>query len=66
MSSFVVFTILYSKQFLSLTDDDKTMIQLTVERISPIVDVENVYVVTNKDYKHLVKEQIPGTWCSTH
>ena len=48
------------KQFLSLTDDDKTMIQLTVERISPIVDVENVYVVTNKDYKHLVKEQIPG------
>lgn len=48
------------KQFLSLTDDDKTMIQLTVGRISPIVDVENVYVVTNKDYKHLVKEQIPG------
>ena len=35
------------KQFLSLTDDDKTMIQLTVERISPIVDVENVYVVIN-------------------
>ena len=51
---------LYLNNFLSLTDDDKTMIQLTVERISPIVDVENVYVVTNKDYKHLVKEQIPG------
>lgn len=48
------------KQFLSLTDDDKTMIQLTIERIGSIVDIENVYVVTNRDYKGLVKEQIPG------
>ena len=28
------------KQFLSLTDDGKTMIQLTVERISPLVDIK--------------------------
>jgi len=39
------------KQFLSLTDDGKTMIQLTVERISPMVKIEDVYVATNKDYK---------------
>ncbi len=48
------------KQFLSLTDDGKTMIQLTVERISPLVDLEDVYISTNKDYKNLVLEQLPG------
>ena len=48
------------KQFLSLTGDGKTMIQLTVERISALVDIEDVYIATNKDYKALVKEQLPG------
>ena len=48
------------KQFLSLTDDGKTMIQLTVERIEPLVEIEDVFVVTNKDYKDLVKEQLPN------
>lgn len=48
------------KQFLSLTDDGKTMIQLTVERISPIVALEDVYIATNKNYKSLVMEQLPG------
>lgn len=47
------------KQFLSLTGDGKTMIQLTVERISALVDIEDVYIATNKDYKALVKEQLP-------
>ncbi len=48
------------KQFLSLTDDGKTMIQLTVERISPLVDIEDVYIATNANYKELVKQQLPG------
>ncbi len=48
------------KQFLSLTDDGKTMIQLTVERISSLVDIEDVYISTNRDYKKLVLEQLPG------
>ena len=48
------------KQFLSLTDDGKTMIQLTVERISPLVDIKDVYVATNKNYRELVKQQLPG------
>lgn len=47
------------KQFLSLTDDGKTMIQLTVERISPLVALEDVYIATNKDYKDLVLKQLP-------
>lgn len=48
------------KQFLSLTDDGKTMIQLTVERILPLIPLENIYIATNKDYKGLVLEQLPG------
>ena len=48
------------KQFLSLTDDGKTMIQLTVERISPLVDIKVVYIYTNKNYRELVKQQLPG------
>ncbi|MCF0120457.1 MAG: NTP transferase domain-containing protein [Oscillospiraceae bacterium] len=47
------------KQFLSLTDDGKTMIQLTVERILPLVSVEDIYIATNRDYKKLVREQLP-------
>ena len=48
------------KQFLSLTDDGKTMIQLTVERILPLVELEDIYIATNRDYKALVQEQLPG------
>lgn len=48
------------KQFLSLTDDGKTMIQLTVERILPLVDIEDIYISTNKDYEPLVLEQLPN------
>lgn len=47
------------KQFLSLTGDGKTMIQLTVERILPLVDIKDVYIATNRSYKKLVREQLP-------
>ena len=47
------------KQFLSLTEDGKTMIQLTIERILPLVSMENIFIATNKDYKELVREQLP-------
>ncbi len=47
------------KQFLSLTGDGKTMIQATVERILPLVDLEDIYIATNKDYKSIVQEQLP-------
>lgn len=47
------------KQFLSLTDDGKTMIQQTVERILPLVAMEDIYISTNQDYKNLVREQLP-------
>lgn len=47
------------KQFLSLTGDGKTMIQLTVERILPLVDMGDIYIATNYNYKNLVMEQLP-------
>ncbi|MDE5582987.1 MAG: mannose-1-phosphate guanylyltransferase [Ruminococcus sp.] len=47
------------KQFLSLTGDGKTMIQKTVNRISPVVPSEDIFIVTNADYKNLVAEQLP-------
>lgn len=47
------------KQFLSLTGDGKTMLQLTVERILPLVDMEDVYIATNRSYIGLVREQLP-------
>lgn len=48
------------KQFLSLTNDGKTLIQLTVDRLKTIVDIEDVFIVTNKEYKELVLSQIPN------
>lgn len=47
------------KQFLSLTDDAKTMIQLTVERILPLVEMEDIFIATNRDYKDIVRQQLP-------
>ncbi|MFI3237861.1 MAG: mannose-1-phosphate guanylyltransferase [Lachnospiraceae bacterium] len=47
------------KQFLSLTDDGQTLIQLTVKRLLPVVEYEDVFIVTNKDYVGLVREQLP-------
>lgn len=47
------------KQFLTITDDGKTMIQLTVERISSLVKSDDIYISTNKEYKSLVLEQLP-------
>lgn len=47
------------KQFLSLTNDGKTMIQLTVERILPMVAMEDIYIATNEAYRPLVRQQLP-------
>lgn len=47
------------KQFLSLTDDGQTMIQHTAKRLLPIVDFEDMFVVTNKNYLQLVQNQLP-------
>ena len=47
------------KQFLALTDETKTMIRLTVDRILPLVAAEDIYIATNRRYRDLVREQLP-------
>jgi len=47
------------KQFLSLTGDGRTMIQMTVERIRPLVELEDIFIATNENYRDLVKAQLP-------
>lgn len=49
----------FPKQFLSLTTDGETMIQKTVSRLSSLVDIEDIFVVTNANYVDIVKIQIP-------
>lgn len=46
------------KQFLSLIDD-KTMIELTYERLLKIIPKEKIFVVTGKVYKEQLKKQLP-------
>ncbi len=49
----------FPKQFLSLTSDGETMIQKTVNRLSGLVQPEDVFIVTNEKYACLVNEQLP-------
>ncbi|MGL4731219.1 MAG: mannose-1-phosphate guanylyltransferase [Clostridium sp.] len=46
------------KQFLNLIGN-QTMIQMTVNRIKPIIPIERVFVCTGEKYKHLVMNQLP-------
>lgn len=46
------------KQFLSLVDD-KTMIQVTVDRIKEIIPIEQIFIATSELYVELTKEQLP-------
>lgn len=49
---------MYPKQFLN-TVGEKTMIQLTVDRIGKFIPLENIYMVTNKGYVGTIREQVP-------
>ena len=46
------------KQFLNLIGEE-TMIQMTVNRIKPIIPMERIFVCTGEMYVGLVKEQLP-------
>jgi mannose-1-phosphate guanylyltransferase len=47
------------KQFLPISDSSETMLQLTIKRLKSIFPIEQVFVVTNKQYVNLVKKQLP-------
>lgn len=47
------------KQFIDVLGVGKTLLQLTYERFAGICPPENVWVVTNRRYYELVREQLP-------
>lgn len=47
------------KQFLDFFGTGKSLLQLTVERIAPVVPPENVILVTNRAYAGIIREQLP-------
>jgi len=48
------------KQFLNLIDDNRNMIQSTVDRINKIADYDQIFVATGKDYVADIEKLLPG------
>lgn len=48
------------KQFIDIMQCGRTMIQQTLDRFQGIIDIKNVWVVTNEKYSHYVQEQLKG------
>lgn len=49
----------FPKQFHDVLGTGKSLLQQTAERFFDICPKENIFIVTNKDYTGLVKEQLP-------
>jgi len=49
----------FPKQFLDVLNCGKTLIQITYERLSRFLNPHQIFIVTNAEYVHLVKEQLP-------
>lgn len=47
------------KQFLDILGTGKSLIQMTYERFLKLCPKENIFIVTNKIYRDLVKEHLP-------
>ena len=47
------------KQFIDVLGTGKSLLQMTVERFAGICDIENTWIVTNKNYTDIVREQLP-------
>lgn len=50
----------HPKQFHDVLGTGKTLIQQTFDRFAPICPPENIFIVTNENYKELVMEQLPA------
>jgi mannose-1-phosphate guanylyltransferase len=48
------------KQFLRLAEPERSLIQETVDRILPMVSLEDILVVTGRQFARQVAQQIPG------
>ena len=49
----------YPKQFLDMFGSGRSLLQMTFDRFSKIIPVENIYIVTNEIYAPLVRQQLP-------
>lgn len=47
------------KQFIDVLGVGKSLLQLTAERFNGICETRNIWVVTNKNYVNIVREQLP-------
>lgn len=50
----------YPKQFIDILGVGKTLLQLTYDRMLKLCPPENIYIVTNIQYKEIVKQQLPA------
>jgi len=52
-------TRVYPKQFHDILGTGKTLIQQTFTRVKALIRIENIFLVTQSDYKDLVLKQLP-------
>lgn len=52
-------TTAYPKQFIDVFGTGRTFLQMTYDRFKGVVEPENVWVVTSKQYADIVAEQLP-------
>ncbi|MDR3251153.1 MAG: mannose-1-phosphate guanylyltransferase [Tannerella sp.] len=50
----------YPKQFLDFFGKGRSLLQMTVDRFAKIIQMENIYIVTNDKYADLVRDQLPS------
>jgi mannose-1-phosphate guanylyltransferase len=53
----------YPKQFIDILGVGKTLLQQTFDRFREIIPAENIYIVSNAEYREIIREQlssIPG------
>jgi mannose-1-phosphate guanylyltransferase len=54
-----VSTTAFPKQFHDMLGTGETLIQKTVSRLSKLIPIENILILTNEKYKDLVSDQLP-------
>lgn len=47
------------KQFLDFFGTGRSLLQMTVDRVKPMIPAENIILVSNEDYKPLLLQQLP-------
>ncbi|MEZ5069417.1 MAG: mannose-1-phosphate guanylyltransferase [Bacteroidales bacterium] len=47
------------KQFLDILGTGRTLLQQTFDRFNQVVPAENIFIVSNLEYKELIRDQVP-------